>query len=102
MKRVIAYLALLLLLFLWAFVSYAQGILPAWLDRFSLPYLCALAGGLGGVTYCLRGVYLNVCVLKQWDDIWLPWYFIRPVVSVLCGAVSISSKSGDWKKMDYP
>jgi hypothetical protein len=62
--------------------------LPAWLNRFSLAYLCALAGGLGGVTYCFRAVYLNVCVLKQWDEVWLPWYFIRPIVSVLCGAVS--------------
>ncbi len=39
-----------------------------------------LFGGLGGCTYCLRGVYLNACVLKSWDKAWLPWYFIRPFV----------------------
>ena len=88
MKRAIAYLVLVLVLILGAFIAYAQGQLPTWLDRFSLAYLCGLAGGLGGVTYCLRAVYLNVCVLKQWDDVWLPWYFIRPVVSLLCGVVS--------------
>ena len=32
---------------------------------------CVLFGGLGGVTYCLRGVYLNACVRKQWDIAWL-------------------------------
>ena len=50
--------------------------------------MCALVGGLGGSIYCLRGIYLNACVRKNWDNEWLPWYFIRPVVSHLCGAIS--------------
>jgi len=56
---------------------------------------CILFGGLGGVTYCLRGVYLNACVRKQWDPIWLPWYFLRPVVSLVLGGISyLFVKSG--------
>lgn len=32
---------------------------------------------------------LSECVCKkQWDDLWQPWYYIRPVVSHVCGAVS--------------
>ncbi len=50
--------------------------------------LCVLFGGLGGITYCLRGVYLNACVRKQWDVGWLPWYVLRPVVSLILGGVS--------------
>jgi len=50
--------------------------------------LCILFGGLGGITYCLRGVYLNACVRKQWDVGWLPWYMLRPVVSLILGGVS--------------
>lgn len=54
-----------------------------------------LFGGLGGCTYCLRGVYLNACVRKTWDKTWLPWYFIRPIVSLVLGGMSyVFVKSG--------
>ena len=46
------------------------------------------SGGFGGVVYCLRGVYLNASVRKNWDPAWLPWYYIRPFVSLVVGAVS--------------
>lgn len=62
--------------------------MPAWWLSLKLIFSCGLVGGIGGVTYCLRGVYLNACVKKQWDNIWKPWYYIRPIVSHLCGAVS--------------
>ena len=45
-------------------------------------------GGFGGVTYCLRGVYLNACVKKTWSEEWYPWYYIRPIVSLICGGIS--------------
>lgn len=47
-----------------------------------------MVGGLGGCIYCLRGVYLNACVHKNWDPAWTPWYYIRPLVSIACGGVS--------------
>jgi hypothetical protein len=50
--------------------------------------LCGVSGGLGGCLYCLRGVYLNACVRKNWDAQWEPWYYIRPFASLLCGGVS--------------
>jgi len=50
--------------------------------------ICGVAGGIGGVTYCLRGVYLNASVYDRWSNVWLPWYFLRPIVSFLTGAVS--------------
>ena len=49
---------------------------------------CALAGGLGGILYCIRGVYLNACVRDQWSDKWCIWYFLRPIASTICGGVS--------------
>lgn len=49
---------------------------------------CAIAGAFGGVVYCLRGIYLNASVRKNWDPAWLPWYFIRPLVSTIVGGVS--------------
>lgn len=57
--------------------------------------LSILLGGLGGCTYCLRGVYLNACFFKRWDTVWLPWYIIRPFVSFIAGGVSfLFVKSG--------
>lgn len=54
----------------------------------SLLFQNVLIGGFGGVLYCLRGVYLNRCVRKAWDNEWIIWYIIRPVVSLICGGVS--------------
>lgn len=60
-----------------------------------LPLYCGICGGIGGITYCLRGVYINACVFDRWTEKWLPWYFIRPLVSFICGVVSyVFLKSG--------
>jgi hypothetical protein len=49
---------------------------------------CFTIGGLGGCLYCLRGVYLNAAVRNQWSAQWHVWYYLRPIVSGGCGAVS--------------
>ena len=49
---------------------------------------CIFAGLVGGIIYCLRGIYLHFCVRKDWDDVWIVWHAIRPMVSTLCGGVS--------------
>ena len=56
---------------------------------------CGVWGGIGGVLYCLRGVYLSHCVRDEWSERWLPWYYIRPFISAICGIVScLFLKSG--------
>jgi len=67
---------------------YLTGLLPSWLYPIRLGFLCVLAGGFGGSLYCLRAVYLNACVRKQWDHEWQPWYYIRPFVSLVIGGAS--------------
>lgn len=93
MKKIIAYHLFLLLAIIAAACTILMGLLPAWLDTLHVPIFCALVGGVGGITYCLRGVYVNASARKQWDVAWLPWYFIRPIVSIICGAVSYTTKS---------
>ena len=88
MKKIIAYLVLISAVDVLLLAATKVGQMPQWWSALGLALECALIGGLGGVVYCLRGVYLNACVQKSWDDEWQPWYYIRPIVSHLCGAIS--------------
>ena len=88
MKRIILYLGAILALdvfFLWAM---KLELMPSWWYSGGLVLTCTLVGGIGGTVYCLRGIYLNACVRKSWDKEWQPWYYIRPIVSHVCGGVS--------------
>lgn len=49
---------------------------------------CSAVGGIGGCLYTLRGIYISQCIKKNWDHAWLPWYFIRPLASIICGGFS--------------
>ena len=88
MKRALAYLIVILSIYsaIGAFLLYGKLVLLS--PALTLALFCGLCGGIGGVTYCLRGIYLNACVFDRWNDAWLPWYFIRPLVSFICGVVS--------------
>ena len=79
----------------WALSVSALDVLP-WLNgEFKVVVICVLFGGLGGVTYCMRGVYLNACVRRNWDNEWLAWYVLRPIVSLVLGGTSyLFVKSG--------
>lgn len=88
MKRIIVYLIFCLCVLIYLSSLALQNILPEWLEKIELAYLCSIMGGIGGCVYCLRGIYINACVRKSWDDNWQPWYYIRPIVSIACGGVS--------------
>ena len=88
MKKVILFLILIAFIDIFFLVQSKSQLLPSWWYNLGLIAPCALVGGLGGTIYCLRGVYLNACVRKDWSPSWLPWYYIRPLVSHLCGAIS--------------
>lgn len=88
MKRAFLFLILCLALETWAVALVLSGALPAWLAVFDVACLCGLTAGIGGLVYCLRGLYLNTCAGDGWNPKWMPWYFIRPVVSLVCGVVS--------------
>jgi hypothetical protein len=88
MKLIVCYLMVLLMGFCAALVWIASESLPPALEPLRLVTNCGFVGGIGGCVYCLRGVYLNASVRKRWDDDWQPWYYIRPIVSVICGCVS--------------
>jgi len=88
MKIIITYLLALVSVDIVILATTRIGLMPQWWQNLGLIPSCTLIGGVGGVVYCLRGVYINACVRKSWDDKWQPWYYIRPIVSHLCGAVS--------------
>lgn len=88
MRLIIAYLLAFLFTILSLWILYLRGLTPTWLADINLLFHCILSGGIGGIIYCLRAVYLNACVRKNWDKDWHTWYYIRPFVSLISGGVS--------------
>jgi hypothetical protein len=88
MKLIAAYLIAALTGLTYLLVTHLIGELPTPLSELKVGITCSVIGGIGGCIYCLRAVYLNACVRQQWNDVWKPWYYIRPIVSVACGGVS--------------
>ncbi len=85
---IVAYLLLFLAGLSAAALSILAGMIPPWAQSMQLFFLCALTGGAGGCVYCLRAVYIHRCVEKNWGSDWYTWYFVRPIVSVVCGGIS--------------
>lgn len=50
---------------------------------------CLLAGIFSGTFRCLRSYYLHSSALKDWDNDWIPWYYLRPIVSGMAGLISL-------------
>lgn len=88
MKRSCFFLLACLAIEGWSIALILSGALPTWAMEFEVGLLCGLTAGVGGVVYCLRGLYVNTCAGDGWNPKWMPWYFIRPIVSLVCGVVS--------------
>lgn len=88
MKKVIFYLIALVAVSTFLLYKILSNELSPLSEEIKVGILCALIGGFGGLVYCLRGVYLNACVKKRWDVDWETWYYIRPIVSTICGGIS--------------
>jgi hypothetical protein len=88
MKLIVIYLLAMISGFVYVLGLNLLGQFPSLFEPIKVGLMCAVIGGIGGCVYCLRAVYLNACVRKQWDANWQPWYYIRPLVSVVCGGVS--------------
>lgn len=88
MRFVLFYLIFFLVFLSYLLIEFLSGKLPDWMNNFQIPFLCGLSGGFGGILYCLRGIYLNYSVKNIWDSKWIPWYVIRPIVSIITGGVS--------------
>lgn len=64
------------------------GALPHAYEPLRVALTCCATACIGGCLYCVRAVYLNRCVRKNWDTDWHTWYFLRPVASFICGGAS--------------
>lgn len=49
---------------------------------------CFYFGIVGGITHCLRSIYLHTSLLADWNSRWNTWYFLRPIVSGIMGVIS--------------
>jgi DMSO reductase anchor subunit len=87
MRGIILYELLMLAAAIFAFLLPDLFHMPEWYVEKIVPINCALIGLLGGVLYCLRGIYVNRSV-KGWDSNWHVWYYLRPLTSAISGFVS--------------
>ncbi len=88
MKKVIFFEIAIILLVIFAWLQKPLGHYPEWLLNFELAIDCILIAALGGCLYCIRAVYLNKCIRKNWDREWETWYYIRPITSAISGLVA--------------
>ncbi len=88
MKKVIFYLLVWIALTTILLLSHHIWTMPQWYIQNLLFIKCSLLGAMGGILYCLRGVYLSKCVRKNWDPDWEVWYYLRPITSTISGVVS--------------
>ncbi|BDM63448.1 hypothetical protein NFHSH190041_09000 [Shewanella sp. NFH-SH190041] len=83
-----AYLLMLLMAPIGYWYMTATNAVPPWAVSSKQVIGCVLVATTGGVLYCLRAVYLNYSVRKQWDAVWVVWYLFRPFASGLMGYVT--------------
>lgn len=88
MKKVISFQILILIICGIIWIQKPLGNYPEWLSDYELAIDCILVAALAGSLYCLRAVYMNRCVRKNWDTDWETWYYIRPITSSISGLVS--------------
>ncbi|MHA1975095.1 MAG: hypothetical protein ACTSW1_19070 [Candidatus Hodarchaeales archaeon] len=88
MKKIIWYLIIWLIVVITLSALHKIIELPKWYIENLLLAQCTMIGALGGILYCLRGVYLSHCAGNGWDDKWSVWYYLRPLTSSISGFVS--------------
>jgi hypothetical protein len=88
MKKIVAYLLVLLVGISFVLFRVSIGDAEVLFKGSSLLFQSILLGGIGGIIYCLRAVYLHKCLKKDWDSVWYVWYYVRPVLSLVLGGVS--------------
>ena len=88
MKKIIAYQVFILLVIIGVWVQLPLGNVPEWATQYVLAFQCILIAATGGALYCLRAIYVNRCVRKNWDPDWETWYYLRPLTSSISGFAS--------------
>ena len=84
-KIIVYLLGLLSVISLLVIIDFSCGILSTWGVKAGV--YCVFTGMMAGILYCLRGLYVNYCT-GQWDDMWILWYYLRPITSAISGLAS--------------
>lgn len=95
MRTIVVYQIFLLVAFTCLLVFVNSAMLPLEISKFIQQFNSVLIGGLGGILYCIRGIYLNASTKAGWDSKWAIWYYLRPISSSVVGGFSfLVLKSG--------
>lgn len=88
LKKIIGYQVFILLVIVGVWVQLPLGNVLEWANQYLLAIQCILIAAIGGTLYCLRAIYVNRCVRKNWDPDWETWYYLRPLTSSISGFAS--------------
>lgn len=88
MRYIIAYLLSLLGIDAAVNLFIFHKIIPIKSDLLQLVLYSVLFGLLGALIHCLRSIYIHRSVLNDWDNRWIIWYYLRPIVGGVMGLVS--------------
>ena len=87
-KIIVIYLIIFLIVMTGGLVIINSAWLSNYLIHFKNIFNCCLIGGVGGILYSLRAVYLNFSWKNQWSKEWEIWYYLRPITSTISGGIS--------------
>lgn len=87
-RYIILYLVSLLVVVIIIYNQIIQGTIPSWIKNNNLLSLCVLTGCIGGLLYAFRAIYTHRCKLDDWENRYIVWYYIRPIISMITGGVS--------------
>ncbi|MTB53444.1 hypothetical protein [Lewinella sp. W8] len=85
MKLVAAYLITFLFVLVALLLFTLSGYSPSWISDYNVVIQCCFAGGFGAVSYCLWAIYYHYSREQDWDDVWIPWYLLRPILGIIIG-----------------
>ena len=64
-------------------------------SNFNSLFFTSILALIGSILYCLRAIYVNACVKKDWNAKWETWYYLRPFTGFLAGiGVWVALKAG--------
>ena len=85
---IIVYLGCLLAVIILIYFLMIMGKAPKLFIHNKLLTMCVLTGITGGLLYAFRAIYTHRCKDNDWNNRYVIWYYLRPLISSITGGIS--------------